>query len=57
VPQRLEREVRIDGIGSITDQQAMMMHLARFTRFNNDPNSRALGFSNQMVMHGTNGKK
>ena len=30
---RLERQVRIDRIGPVADEQAVMMHLAGFARF------------------------
>ena len=29
IPERLERQVRIDGVGAVTDQEAVMVNLAR----------------------------
>ena len=52
LPERLERQVRIDRIGAVADQQAVMMHLAGFARFDDDADPRPLGLAHQVMMHG-----
>ena len=40
--ERLEGQVRIDGVGSVADEQAMMVDLARFARFQHEADPRPL---------------
>ena len=56
LPQRLECQVGIDGVGAVTEETTVMMHLARLARFYDNPNACALLRTNQVVMHGARGK-
>ena len=47
-----ERQIRVDRVGAVADQQAMMMHFAGFARFDDDADPRALRLAHQMMMHG-----
>ena len=47
-----ERHIRVDRAGSVTNEQAEMMHFARFTGFYHKTRLRAGAFANKGVMHG-----
>ena len=42
LPQRLERQVRVDRVGAVADEQAVVMHLAGFASFDDDADAGAL---------------
>ena len=42
LPKRFKTHVWVDGIGAEADQQAVMVHLSRFTRLDDDSNLSAL---------------
>ena len=51
LPQGFEGHVRIDCIGTISGQQAEVMHLASFARFDNDPDPGSFFIANKMMMN------
>ena len=51
LPERLERQVRIDRVGPIADEQAVVMHFAGFARFQDDADLRPLRLADQVMMH------
>ena len=55
LPNRLEGDVGVDGVCAVTDQQAVMVHFARFTGLQDDADTRALMRGHQMVMYRATG--
>src|SRR5690606_4766746 len=51
LPQRLEREIRIDAVGAVADEQAMVMHLACLAGLDEDADARALRARDEMMVH------
>jgi hypothetical protein len=49
---RLECEIGVDGPGPEADEQRHVMHFARITRFDDEPDLRARLFANEVVVHG-----
>ena len=56
-PQGLEGKIRIDGVGAVAYQQAVMMHFPRLAGFHDDADARARAGFNQVMMHGPHGEK
>src|SRR5690606_11543858 len=52
LPQRLEREVRVDAVRAVADEKAVMVHLARLAGLDEDADARALRARDEMVVHG-----
>ncbi len=52
LPQRLKGQVRIDGIGTVADQQTMVMDFACFPGFDHDADLGTLRIANQVMMDG-----
>jgi hypothetical protein len=50
--QRFQREVRMNRLRSVRGEQREMMHLARRTRFDDEPGAGAQALAHQMLMHG-----
>ena len=57
LPQGLKGQVGIDRVGTVADQQAVMMDFAGLARFHQDADPRAFGLPHQMVMHGPAGQQ
>ena len=57
LPQGLEGQVRVDPVGPVARQQAMVMHFARLATFQQDTDARALGLAHQVMMHRTAGQQ
>ena len=55
VPQGLEREIGIDPVGAVADEQAMVVHLAGFPRLHQDADARARVFAHEVMVHGAHG--
>ena len=51
--QSVQRQIRIDGIGTETDQQAEVMHFASFTGFDDQTNLSSFFVANQMMVNGS----
>ena len=49
--ERFEREIRIDAVRAVADEQAVVMHLARLAGLEHDPDPRALRAAHEMVVH------
>ena len=56
-PERLESEIGIDAIGTVSDEQTVVVDFTGFARFNHDTNPRPFCFADQMVVDRTGGKK
>ena len=52
VPEGLEGEIRVDGVRTEADQQAMVMHLAGFAGLDDEADAGAGQGAHQVVMHG-----
>src|SRR5690606_464620 len=52
LPQRFEREIRVDAVRAVADEKAVVVHLAGFARLDEDADARALRARDEMVMHG-----
>ena len=48
-----KREIGIDGVGAVSDQQAVVVHLARFACFEQQADSSSSVVPHQMVVNGT----
>ena len=55
IPQCLEREIGIDGVGAESHQQTVVMDFPRFARFHDQAHAGAAGGSHQVVMHRAGG--
>ena len=51
VPERFKRQIGIDRVGTVANQQAMMVNLSRLASLDDDPDSSSLRAANQMMMH------
>ena len=49
--QCLQREVRVHGLGAVTGQQCIVMHLARGSGFDNQARRRTHSFNDQVLVH------
>src|SRR5690606_31822702 len=54
-PDGFESQVRVDGVGTITYQQAVMMNFTRFTGFDDQTDTGTLVLTDQVVVYGTTG--
>ena len=52
IVERFESQIGIDRAGAVSDQQGEMVDFPRLARFDDQPDSRARAFANQMMMHG-----
>ena len=52
-----KNEIRVDGRGPEAEQQAYVMHLARFARFEDKPDARSGSLPHEMVMNAGGGQK
>ena len=57
LPQSFEGSVRVDGISAVADEQAVMVDLAGFARFENDSNLRSLGLADEVMVHRADGQE
>src|SRR3982751_2555417 len=57
IADRRERQIRIDGSCSKSDQAGEVMYFPAACRFNNDTHLTTHSFSDQMVMHSSNGQE
>ena len=57
LPEGLEREIRVDGIGAVADQQAVVVHFARFAALEHDADPCALLAPYEMVVDGAAGEQ
>ncbi len=57
LPQRLERQIRIDRIGPVADQQAVVVDLPGLARFQHQADPRPFGLADQVVVDGPAGQQ
>ena len=56
LPERLERQIRIDRIRAVANQQAVVMHFSGFPALQHDADPRALRLANEVMVHPTTGE-